>query len=619
MAWRQLAKYLFVGIIVSIVFLNSSIAYDSMNLGNKVIDGALEGQRIVGTAMVDRGWPSPIVNTKVWVEFFTPRGNRVGVVEDLSITDERGNFSFPYPFNVNAGYQYKIVLDLTYIEDGTNYFVLKDRRRKHHSVLIEQSGRQAVWSEADLNVELYPEDGAFYKEDRTDSKELKNVLLYYEEIIKGLKFYRQRLNVELDYNLPINIELNCEGEDSSYNYDWGRILIAERHSSLEHPHAKEVFYHELAHVVLFDLWQGKEPRDKGDLNHGGYANKTTADSYIEGFAHFMTTFMKKEYGIDRPNIYREYGDLEINLKAWEKDGLAEEFAVAGVLYDLLDEASGDDDEVQISFGFLWPIMTQYHQDFTSVYESLKESIGKDPEFNKEVDQIFIDHGFFVDDTPGDFVRSLGEAYIDRTKDSKFTTYIESHVDYSTQGPYGIMMQEYQVGDKIGSAGHSQNIQRRSSVYFPGHFIKVEGEAAYFRINVEFPEDHSKDYSMVAENVKGRVFVGIPPFSYDAKIAIEPVGREGVKPLEFSSKEFAERYNWTVQQGYYEVYEIPPLPIDKVPYQYMFFGSSLAALFFTGLMLFIRSRTHYLYGFESSNFTQILVGERRRGMHLLRHH
>ncbi|GEM_PF-2824718 len=69
------------------------------------------------------------------------------------------------------------------------------------------------------------------------------------------------------------------------------------------------------------------------------------DSWAEGFAAFMAVVIANDvehYWADTPSekspaLYPPVASLDINYKAWEKEGKAEEIAIAGVLWDLLDD------------------------------------------------------------------------------------------------------------------------------------------------------------------------------------------------------------------------------------------------------------------------------------------
>lgn len=71
----------------------------------------------------------------------------------------------------------------------------------------------------------------------------------------------------------------------------------------------------------------------GDINHGGYMNASSSDSYKEGFATAYACMVQLYGGYPNPEtldwICLEY---PYHYVAWGRDGLEEEFAIAALLY-----------------------------------------------------------------------------------------------------------------------------------------------------------------------------------------------------------------------------------------------------------------------------------------------
>ncbi|MDA1279174.1 MAG: carboxypeptidase-like regulatory domain-containing protein [Chloroflexi bacterium] len=100
-------------------------------------------------------------------------------------------------------------------------------------------------------------------------------------------------------------------------------------------------YHEYGHYFL-SLQTGENFELKqGDRNHGGYyLNSSTRDSFVEGFAEFYSMMVSRRIdGDDRAEIYTIGAgyDLEMDRLPWEAAGWWEEFTVAGLLLDLVDD------------------------------------------------------------------------------------------------------------------------------------------------------------------------------------------------------------------------------------------------------------------------------------------
>lgn len=102
-------------------------------------------------------------------------------------------------------------------------------------------------------------------------------------------------------------------------------------------------YHEYGHYFLTLQTGDNFELPAGDINHGGYYNNSsTRDSFVEGFAEFYSMMVSRHIDGD-PNaelytIGADY-DLETDRLPWEAAGWWEEFTVAGLLLDLVDDDS----------------------------------------------------------------------------------------------------------------------------------------------------------------------------------------------------------------------------------------------------------------------------------------
>jgi hypothetical protein len=114
--------------------------------------------------------------------------------------------------------------------------------------------------------------------------------------------------------------------------------LCDNKSALESPDAPvNREWHELGHYLMFQLYPDPYTNPVG-INHRGYLNVNTNDSIIEGFAEFVAMLIYEHYGEPRPYIHpigtSKY-NLEVDYKVWGR-GIQEEFAVAGILWDIHD-------------------------------------------------------------------------------------------------------------------------------------------------------------------------------------------------------------------------------------------------------------------------------------------
>ena len=220
-------------------------------------------------------------------------------------------------------------------------------------------------------------------------------------------------------------------------------IVSSNRNSTERPENRE--WHEFGHHVQADAFDNLLPKDLANVAHAGYVNASTTDSWAEGFAEFYSMLVNREVAQDGslPQVYHWSGsatNLEANVLSWRFRGTSwEEWAVAGLLWDLLDPvderdmtvltAAGADglpiigmyrDHVQVDLPSLWADLTvqvagNYHHILTikELYDELTtRGVGQEPlgpGGMKALDEIFVAHGFFTDTGPHQFYYDAGEA------------------------------------------------------------------------------------------------------------------------------------------------------------------------------------------------------------------
>jgi hypothetical protein len=183
------------------------------------------------------------------------------------------------------------------------------------------------------------------------------------------------LEPSLDYGLPLSVYAGCDCEGGVYyagSLSRGGQVINRPFIAIDisaslfddpgRPDNRE--YHEMGHAFMADAFGDALPDSAGDVNHGGYRNPSSTDSWTEGFAEFFSMMVTKHVnGRADPHWYRIAGEYYVNLefdyRAWVAGGKHEELAVAGVLLDF-EDGSGDyarppaDPSLKIS----WWILTE---------------------------------------------------------------------------------------------------------------------------------------------------------------------------------------------------------------------------------------------------------------------
>jgi len=304
-------------------------------------------------------------------------------------------------------------------------------------------------------------------------------------------------------------------------------------------------WHEFGHQVMADTFGNLMPSSPGNANHGGnaqngFANPSTTDSWTEGFAEFYSMMVARNIAYDpRPEIY-VLPNLEGNYLPWTD----EEFAVAGLLWDLVDPVDAADasvlggatyaDCIDISFSNrLWWILSNdwgdavpkspnltrpeygYIFDVKQLYDILKlQGIGS--AFSRggtlsDLDELFIAHGFFAD--------------------------------------IGLNARVYDPGEEIGRVADATRPNRRARPALTGSYIAFEARDAVsaapldvqdFIIKVEFvPPFEHYSYSVRARSeTPGRLYYYGPDPQYQAITSVSAwdatTGLVSTEPLVFSN-------------------------------------------------------------------------------------
>ena len=315
-------------------------------------------------------------------------------------------------------------------------------------------------------------------------------------------------------------------------------------------------WHEYGHNVMADMLGDLMPRCPGDLNHGGvggnsYVNPSTTDSWVEGFAEFYSMMVGARVGGDRtPWQYHVLGtdvNLETNYRAW----VDEEFAVAGLLWDLVDPADMDDasplddapgsaaidyaDCVEILPGTLWNILETawnddvprapvalrqnypYLFDIKHLYDVLKfKGIGQSHSRGRawtDLDELFIAHGFYADLGPQD--------------------------------------RAYQGTEEVGRAADPARPERRDDPGRPGSFVAFSARDSQtgaaipvqrFYVEVRFPAPyalHDFAYFQNTSATPDHLYFSGPDPQYPATVRITPLVTRWVatEPLVFTNADY----------------------------------------------------------------------------------
>lgn len=213
-------------------------------------------------------------------------------------------------------------------------------------------------------------------------------------------------------------------------------------------------WHELGHYLQSDMYRNSDTTIPGrGTNHAGYSNPSTNDSLVEGFASFVAMLIKEHHeGSEMDPVY-PVGDsryyLEQDYKVWgenvellkhedetieakyypERDS-DEEFAVAGILWDLHDRGrevhvshragiNSDLSDWSVALSKVYPTPTdQVALDGGKIIGNIaaREPLSVADLYNAfrgdvsqaDLDMIFVSHGAFADTAARDLVHDASE-------------------------------------------------------------------------------------------------------------------------------------------------------------------------------------------------------------------
>jgi hypothetical protein len=452
--------------------------------------------------------------------------------------------------------QMKVKVEFNYERDGKNYF----------NIIDENNGGVLIWLEKtvklekdedknqDLDMMLNPAQPAAKVDGDLKSSSglgfLHNRAAVYYHIHEALDFALVKLKADVAYKLPVDVHVGVDDGKTYYTRPTGDIYICLSdlpYGSTNRPDNRE--YHEFSHHIMFSQWNGDGLRAPGDVNHDGYVNTDTGDSYTEGFAEFTAMAISEYRGDKSPELYANFGSFENNYKAWSWAGKAEELAVAGILWDLYDKDNDKGDTMSIPLDEMWPILKVKRANFYEYYLAFKAAY---PKKSGEIDAIFREHGFFADTDRGNGQYDIGEAYRDLDGD-KVRGANEPYVDYGTPAAMGKPWMVYTPGETIGKATNYERENRSLAVRIPGAYLKVsDTQDIKYRVFVHFasPAD-GRDYDYPVEVGEGMIYVQPLPEDVDATITVKPDSKDYTSSDAYTvtTKDYIQKYYAEDGKGY----------------------------------------------------------------------
>ena len=559
------------------------------------------------------------------------KGNQEAGAQDkeyITTTDKDGNFEIPAV--LEPGKQYLFDIEFTYRMAGTDYFSISQAGVYNvaiYSHIFEYTGAKDLRQDVDIITELNKGDVG-----EEAIAGITSTLFLYDETANALEFYKDHLGETLDCNLPLSVYPFWPDRRSKFEIDSGRgngtpspaIIIKPDDSTFDNPfHSTYVVYHEFSHYAMYCIYGKKFPASPADtggpvrtINHGGYMNPSTSDSFTEGFADFMPAVMEEYYGNPMAGTSGSMGSIETKFRAWDFAGGAEEYAVSATLWNLYntdthyaDQRKGEEKDrreilnnpadtafeaklrkmtvdeyrallnreisllqsgitfrdeehpVKLTFNEIWPVLRTFNRDFTDVYNGF---VTRYPGRKTAIDSVFAAHGFYRDMVRGNGSYDPGEPWRAATGDRKTFAAGDPFIDYPVSGFMDYLTtQPYTGNGAVGSASEYNRTTRRSSETLPGHFIRTPVDVPLYVVSVEYYDRPWMNYRTLVSGENKMVPVPVPPPGYDAGVTVVPVGVKSDNPLYFRSEEFNRNFPAAAARGYYLDHDFKvsgPIPV-----------------------------------------------------------
>ena len=363
--------------------------------------------------------------------------NKKDAGDESKYTTTNGNGEFS--ISVDDSENFDFVVEMIYREKGHDYFrLIGDSSREESIKLIfeikdSRINRGVVdlgLQKEESNVDLDITKDISVDKIMTKEEGLIGPFINYIHFSEVLEYYKDILKVDLTKR-TLDILLYA-GVGASYNNENDRswILMSNEHSDYESEYRPFVAYHEFSHYVQHMLYGEtfKESLEMFNINHGGYANPDTSDSFQEGFAAFMPTIIANYYDRywtndsleKRASLYPLAGSLESNWQAWDRQGKMEEIAVAGILWDLYDGKEQADKDSKETKEFIRKIVDEMIKSY---------DMDKDNSLNRQ-EFLFAKIMIEINENYNDYL----EFYeIEKFNDSEFIGMIKKEKNVDDQG------------------------------------------------------------------------------------------------------------------------------------------------------------------------------------------
>jgi hypothetical protein len=448
---------------------------------------------------------------------------KVDNIEYEGYTDDEGVYMIPLTgLELKEGEEKDVALFamFDYYRNGNNYFDTYFRKPNgQYSQVIAYKKDKLVYGEH-LQIDFRMDGEGNFFTSFASKADIKHYSLIYFHTAEAVEFVLSTLKEDMDYKLPVTIYVGNQHKKTLYSPGDSRILISAAQTSLSdsnRPDNRE--YHEFMHALMYDIYNAWPAgrMEPGVKNHDGFLNNNTADSYLEGFAEFMSLVISDYNKEPSPSIYAGFGSMEKNYKPWDGRGMDEEFAVASLLWDIYDDRNENGDSITLTLDEIWSVLKVKRKDFYEYYKAFKAEFPKQAD---AFDELFKMHGFFYDTRAGNSKYDLGEPW--KYTNAQKTQY--RFIDLS--GNISLTKTiNYQPGFIIGKAANYDRPDRSSAVRIPNAFLKVKDDEVDFYTIKVIHKDSSLDYEYFIERAEGKIYIQPLPLDDNVEIIVTPMSKD----------------------------------------------------------------------------------------------
>ncbi len=444
--------------------------------------------------------------------------------QHVANADKNGDYTitFEKPGNYKEAHAF---VKLSYNRDGKNYYnVYYDAGGNDYKEMW--AGNKIDLAQNDITANIKIKVGSFEESTFTAPNQIdiwvENSAAIYFHMHEAVDFAIIRLKANIDNKLPVDVWVGNKEGKTNYQRDTTDIYVADAYSVRTISHQPWIEYHEFSHHIMYSLYGANLPGKEvpGSRNHGGFSNPNSADSWSEGFAEFLPMVIAESNGNRQPYVYSTLANNEDNYKAWENKGGREEFAVAGILWDLYDKNNDKGDTVSLMFDDIWNVIKQRREDVSEAYTALITAFPKQAD---AIGKIFIEHGFFADLAEGNKKRDFFEPFTDANGNGVFDAG-DKFIDYGTLNAEKDIV--YKQGYVVGKATNYERPTRQFGGVMEDSFLAVPDKDVWqYKISVDYADASMKDYSYTGFVQGGLLYISPLPSDIEATITITPESQD----------------------------------------------------------------------------------------------